>query len=64
MQKVKVINKDSIIEKVESIDIKDIDTKLNLCLSKATEISGILLTTPDTFDLKKDIAVCLCNSLQ
>jgi len=56
MQKVKVINKDSIIEKVESIDIKDIDTKLNLCLSKATEISGILLTTPDTFELKKDIA--------
>jgi hypothetical protein len=56
MQKVKVINKDSIIEKVESIDIKDINTKLNLCLSKATEISGILLTTPDTFELKKDIA--------
>ena len=56
IQKVKVINKDSIIEKVESIDIKDIDTKLNLCLSKATEISGILLTTPDTFELKKDIA--------
>lgn len=56
MQKVKVINKDSIIEKVESIDIKDINTKLNLCLSKANEISGILLTTPDTFELKKDIA--------
>jgi ribosomal protein S17E len=56
MQKVKVINKDSIIEKVESIDIKDINTKLNLCLSKATEISEILLTTPDTFELKKDIA--------
>lgn len=56
LQKVKVINKDSIIEKVESIDIRDIDTKLNLCLSKATEIGGILLTTPDTFELKKDMA--------
>jgi hypothetical protein len=56
MQKVKVINKDSIIEKVESIDIKDINIKLNLCLSKATEISEILLTTPDTFEIKKDIA--------
>ncbi|BCU69454.1 tripartite tricarboxylate transporter permease [Stygiolobus caldivivus] len=56
LQKVKVINEDNILEKAKSIDVKDIDTKLNICLGKATEIGQLLLTTPDTFELKKELA--------
>jgi hypothetical protein len=56
LSKLNIINRDNILDLIKSINANELNTNINLCLSRASEIAQVLLVSNEYFEIKKDLA--------
>ena len=56
LSKLNTINRDNILDLIKSINADELNTNINLCLSRASEIAEVLLVSNEYFEIKRDLA--------
>ncbi|MFP3064445.1 MAG: hypothetical protein RXR59_02730 [Sulfolobus sp.] len=56
LSKLNIINRDNILDLIKSINANELNTNINLCLSRASEIAQVLLVSNEYSEIKKDLA--------